>query len=157
MMTSHNGAVMTAEQIHNTLSSIVPFVNTVGLHIDQVAPGTATASLGSTKPVHNHIGTVHAGALYTAGESATGAVVLGLFGHLLPGVFIALKGATVVHSKARQGDLLAHASLVGDPKQVRLAYTNSGKVDFDVQVRFEVDGAEVANIAYQWAVRAPRA
>ena len=76
---------MTAAQIHKMLSSIVPFVKTLGLTIDEVGPGTATASLTSRKDVHNHIGTVHAGALYTVGESATGAVVLGLFGDLLPG------------------------------------------------------------------------
>lgn len=147
---------MTAAQIHKMLSSIVPFVKTLGLTIDEVGPGTATASLISRKDVHNHIGTVHAGALYTVGESATGAVVLGLFGDLLPSVFIALKGATVAHSKARAGDLVAHATLVGNAKQVREAYNESGKADFDVEVRFDVDGAEVATVNYQWAIRAPR-
>ena len=147
---------MTAAQIHKMLSSIVPFVKTLGLTIDEVGPGTATASLASRKDVHNHIGTVHAGALYTVGESATGAVVLGLFGDLLPDVFIALKGATVVHSKARAGDLVAHATLAGDAKEVRAAYNDSGKADFDIEVRFEVEGAEVATVTYQWAIRAPR-
>ena len=58
-----------------------------------VGAGTAVARPTSRREIHNHIGTVHAGALYTVGESATGAVVLGLFGDKLPGVFIALKEA----------------------------------------------------------------
>lgn len=99
---------------------------------------------------------MHAGALYTVGESATGAVVLGMFADKLPGVFIALKSATVAHSKARPGDLLAHATLVGDPKAVRAAYEADGKVDFDVAVRFVVEDTETATVTYTWAVRAPR-
>jgi acyl-coenzyme A thioesterase PaaI-like protein len=145
-----------ADQIRQTLPALVPFIGTVGLTIDEVGEGTATASLASRREVHNHIGTVHAGALYTVGESATGAVVLGLFGHLLPNVFIALKGATVAHSKAREGDLLATATLDGEPKALREAYDATGKADFSVDVVFTVEGTEVATVRYTWAVRAPR-
>lgn len=147
---------MKAEAIHATLSGLVPFVRTVGLTITEIGPGTATAELGSRSEVHNHIGTVHAGALYTVGESATGAVVLATFGDLLPGLFIALKGATVVHSKARPGDLVARATLDGDAREVRAAYEADGKVDFDVHVVFTVGDTEVAAITYTWAVRQPR-
>jgi len=145
-----------AEPIKKMLSSIIPFVRTVGLSIDEVGPGTATASLVCRTEVQNHLGTVHAGALYTVGESATGAVVLGLFMDLLPGVFIALKSAQVKHTKARNGDLLAKAQLLGDPTEVRKRYDETGKADFEVEVGFTVDGTEVAEITYTWAVRAPR-
>ena len=147
---------MSAEKIHQMLASLVPFVDTVGLVITEVGPGTATATLASRRAVHNHIGTVHAGALYTVGESATGAVVLGLFGDLLPGLFIALKSASVAHLKARPGDLVASARLVGDPRELRAAYEQSGKADFDVEVSFSVEGTEVATVTYRWAVRQPR-
>lgn len=147
---------MSAQRIHDMLASIVPFVRTVGLTVTEVGPGTATALLANETAVQNHIGSVHAGALYTLGESATGAVVLGLFGDLLPNVFIALKGATVAHSKARPGDLTALATLDGDAAAVRAAYEAEGKADFDVHVRFEVDGTEVATVTYSWAARRPR-
>lgn len=39
---------------------------------------------------------------------------------------------------------------------MRAAYNESGKADFDVEVRFDVDDAEVATVNYQWAVRRPR-
>jgi acyl-coenzyme A thioesterase PaaI-like protein len=147
---------MSPDQIPALLRQMVPFIETVGLTIDEVGPGTAVARLASRPEVHNHIGTVHAGALYTVGESATGAVVLGLFGDKLPGVFIALKSATVAHTKARPGDLVAHAAVVGDAKAIRKGYDADGKADFDVAVRFEVEGTEVAQVTYTWAVRAPR-
>ncbi|MCB9690878.1 MAG: DUF4442 domain-containing protein [Alphaproteobacteria bacterium] len=76
-----------ADAIRHMLPKLVPFIRHVGLTIDEVGPGTATASLASRPEVHNHLATVHAGALYTTGESATGAVVLSLFGDLFPNVF----------------------------------------------------------------------
>lgn len=147
---------MTPDAIRQTLPALVPFIQTVGLTLDAVGAGTAVASLKSTRAVHNHLSTIHAGALYTVGESATGAVVLSLFGDHMPNVFIALKGATVAHKKARAGDLVAHAALVGDAAATRAAYDTTGKADFDVNVRFEVEGTEVAEVTYTWAVRAPR-
>ena len=147
---------MSLEQIPAMLRQMVPFIDTVGLTIDEVLPGQATARLTSRPEVHNHIGTVHAGALYTVGESASGAVVLGLFGDKMPGLFVALKGATVAHTKARGGDLLAHARVDGEATALRQRYETDGKLDFDIQVSFEVEGVEVAHVTYTWAVRAPR-
>ncbi len=147
---------MSPDQIPALLRQMVPFIDTVGLTIDEVGPGTATASLTSRREVHNNIGTIHAGALYTVGESATGAVVLGLFGDKLPGAFIALKGATVAHTKAVPGDLVAKAAVDGDARRIRAGYEAEGKADFDVVVHFEVGGVEVAKVRYTWAVRAPR-
>lgn len=147
---------MTPDMIKATLPQLVPFIRHVGLTIDSVGTGTATASLASRQEVHNHLGTLHAGALYTLGESATGAVVLSLLGDLFPNVFIALKSAQVEHSKARPGDTLATATLKGDAAAVRAAYDADGKVDFEVEVVFTVDATETARVTYTWAARTPR-
>jgi acyl-coenzyme A thioesterase PaaI-like protein len=154
---------MDAAPIKQMLEQIVPFVKTVGLSIDDVQPGRAVATLGNDEPVQNHLGTVHAGALYTLGESATGAVVLGMFMDLLPGgAFIALKSAAVTHTKARAGDLTATATLAGDAEpaalatRIRQAFEADGKADFPVDVSFTVDGTEVAQVRYTWAARTPR-
>ena len=64
--------------------------------------------------------------------------------------------ATVAHTKARAGDLLAHARIDGEATALRQRYETDGKLDFDVQVSFEVEGVEVAHVTYTWAVRAPR-
>lgn len=147
---------MDPETVKQMLPAVVPFIGTVGLRLDDVAPGRAVATLPSRPEVHNHLATAHAGAVYTLGESATGAVVLSVFGDQLPGLFIALKSAAVQHTKARAGDVIATAELQGSPESVRAAYDADGKVDFDVAVRFAVEDTEVANVTYTWAVRAPR-
>lgn len=138
------------------LPNIIPFINTVGLRIDEIAPGHAVATLPSRPEVHNHMGTCHAGAVYTLGESASGGVVLSMFADLLPKVFIALKSASVRHTKAAPGDVVATAKLVGDATATRAAYEETGKADFDVEVALTVGDLEVAQVVYTWAVRAPR-
>ena len=139
------------------LTDLVPFVSTVGIRIDRAVLGEATATLPSRPAVHNHMGTAHAGAAYTLGESASGAVVLSMFGDLLArGVFVALKSATVAHHKAAAGDVVAEAKLDGDPAACRAAYEATGKVDFDVIVPMAVGDVDLATMVFTWAVRAPR-
>ena len=147
---------MNEQMIQQMLPKLVPFVKFLGVTIEAVGNGTSRAQLKSRPDVHNHLATMHAGALYTTGESATGAVVLALFGDLFPNVFIALKTASVTHIKALPGDLIAHASVDGDPTEIRAAYDTEGRVDFTVNVRFTVDDVEVAHVDYVWAARAPR-
>lgn len=138
------------------LPNLVPFIGTVGITIDEITPGRAVATLPSRHAVHNHLATCHAGAVYTLGESASGGVVLSMFADLLPTVFIALKQASVTHTKAAQGDVVATAALVGDAAAARATYEETGKVDFDVDVALTVGDLEVAHVVYTWAVRAPR-
>ena len=138
------------------LPNIIPFISTVGLTIDEITPGRAVATMPARPEVQNHMGTAHACAVYTLGESASGGVVLSMFADLLPNVFIALKSASVTHTKARPGDVVATARLVGNARETRSTYDESGKVDFDVDVGLAVDGVEVARVVYTWAVRAPR-
>ena len=147
---------MNPDAVKQMLMSMVPFIGPVGLELGDVQAGHATATLPSRREVHNHLGTAHAGAVYTLGESASGAVVLSVFADLLPGVFVALKSARVAHQKAVAGDVLATASVDGEPTDVRSAYDANGKIDFDVNVALTVDGVPTAEIVYTWAVRAPR-
>lgn len=138
------------------LTGMIPFIGTVGIRIDRIAIGEATATLPSRPAVHNHLGTAHAGAVYTLGESASGGVVLSLFGDLLPRLFVALKAATVAYHKATPGDVVATARLEGTAREIRAGYEASGKADFDVEVEMAVGELQVATMTYAWVVRAPR-
>ena len=82
--------------------------------------------------------------------------MLSIFADLMPGVFVALKEATVRHSKARAGDVTAKATVDGDPAEIRGRFDATGKVDFVVSVTMTVDGVETGVNTYTWAVRAPR-
>ncbi|MFT7518983.1 MAG: acyl-coenzyme A thioesterase PaaI-like protein [Kiritimatiellia bacterium] len=138
------------------LTTMIPFITTVGIRIDDVGLGKAVATLPSRSEVQNHLGTAHAGATYTLGETAAGAAALSVFGDLLPELFMALKAAKVQHSKALRGDVVATAQIEGDPRQIRADYDAAGKADFDVNVQTTVGGVPTGTNVYTWAVRAPR-
>lgn len=55
--------------IHDQLQTAVPFASTVGGEIVEVGPGTARAELALAPPVANHLGMLHAGALFTLDEA----------------------------------------------------------------------------------------
>lgn len=141
------------------LAQLVPFVRTLELSIAPVhTPGQATVTLPSRPAVHNHMGTAHAGAVYTAAESASGAAALSLFADVVAkGAYVALKSSTVTHKKARAGDVVASATIDGEPTALRKAYKETGKVDFDAVVELSVDGVATATMVFVWAVRKPRA
>ncbi|MFK7929943.1 MAG: DUF4442 domain-containing protein [Myxococcota bacterium] len=147
---------MNPSDLKRMLTAMVPFVNTVGIVIDDIGQGTAQATLPEDKSVQNHLGTAHAGAVYTLGESASGGVVLSLFADHFPGIFVALKSANVRHLKAAAGPVVATATLVGEAKEIRSTYDQSGKIDFDVSVSLMVGDVETAKVTYTWAARAPR-
>jgi uncharacterized protein (TIGR00369 family) len=138
------------------LPNMVPFVGTVGIQVDSIEPGTATATLPYRTEVGNHMGTAHAGAVYSLGETASGGVLLSVFADQLGSAYIALKSAQVKHHKARPGDVVAQATLVGDAAATRAAYEATGKADFDVQVDLNVGDTRIAEVLYTWAVRKPR-
>lgn len=140
------------------LPALVPFVRTLGIRIDTVTtPGQAVAHLEYSESVGNHIGTLHAGALYTLAETASGAAMLSIFGDVVAGgAFVALKAAQVAHLKARPGTVTASATVDADAAGLRKTYESTGKLDADVAVSLSVGDTEVATVQFTWAVRAPR-
>ncbi len=147
---------MNPNDLRPMLTSMVPFISTVGIVLDEIGIGSARATLPARQEVQNHMGTAHAGAVYTLGESASGGVVLSLFADQLPRVFIALKSSNVAHKKAAAGDVVATARLNEAPKAIRARYDETGKSDFEVPVDLHVGDVLTAEITFTWAVRAPR-
>lgn len=58
------------EQIRRTVDAIVPFANLVGVRITELGAGSAVAEVPARDTMLNHLGTVHAAALFLAAEVA---------------------------------------------------------------------------------------
>jgi uncharacterized protein (TIGR00369 family) len=58
------------EQIRRTVDAIVPFTNLVGVRITELGNASAVAEVPARDDMLNHLGTVHAGALFLAAEVA---------------------------------------------------------------------------------------
>ena len=56
---------MTFENIKDQFAKRAPFFETVGLVLDHVGAGIASAKINNRKDITNHLGSLHAGALFT--------------------------------------------------------------------------------------------
>ncbi len=77
-----------SRQVAAGMLEAVPFARTLGIEFVEVAPEAeggvrVTVRLPDSPATHNHVGGPHAGAMFTLGETASGAVVLAAFGQLL--------------------------------------------------------------------------
>ena len=67
------------DAIAKGLAMAVPFAGYLGLEITEVGAGEATVVLPRRPELNNHVGSQHAGALFTAAETASGAAFVGAF------------------------------------------------------------------------------
>ena len=67
------------DAIAKGMAMAVPFAGYLGLEITEVSAGEATVVLPRKAELNNHVGSQHAGALFTAAETASGAAFVGAF------------------------------------------------------------------------------
>src|SRR4051812_29816381 len=120
---------MDATMIKAMLGAL-PFNRHLGLEI--VDAGVVVLPEGDH--LKNHVGTQHAGALFTAGEAASGAAVIGALGDLLGTATPLAKEASIAYKKMARGRITAKASL-GEPAEgIRERLARDGKTVFEVGV-----------------------
>lgn len=135
------------------LRTAVPFATLVGVEVLTVDAGAATARLDERPEVHNHIATLHAGALFTLGEAASGAAMAGAFAPVLLAVRPVAADARISYRRPARGAAVAAARVVGEPAALLTELDGVGKVRFTVEVRIEDDRQrEVATMEVDWHV-----
>jgi uncharacterized protein (TIGR00369 family) len=142
------------EAIAQGMTQAVPFAGHLGLKISRIAPGEAEVTLPERPELNNHVGSQHAGALFTAAETASGAAFVGAFAERMGEVTPLARAADVSYEKIARGPIEARAKL-GVPAEEALATLDSeGKVQFPCEVElFDGEGMRVATATVQWHVR----
>ncbi len=142
------------DMIKSHLGENVPFARHAGVTITDVSEGAATAALDETAQSVNHIGSQHAGALFTLGETASGAAMAGLFADRLLAIRPLATQATIGYRKIAKGRIIAKAHVDGSAEALRAALDRDGRARFDVKVALENEnGAEVATMTVEWDVK----
>jgi uncharacterized protein (TIGR00369 family) len=137
------------------LSAAVPFAAHVGIAIREIGEGTATTVLEQTQNTSNHIATMHAGALFTLAEAASGAAMAGLFLERLAGLRPVAASSTIDFLKPARGAITAYAQVEGTKPALFAALDAEGKVRFPVAVRMaDAEGREVARMTVDWHLSA---
>src|SRR3954463_11673993 len=117
---------MDYEAVAAGLNQAIPFNRHLGLVVEEVAPGRGVVTLPDGEHLHNHVGSQHAGGLFSAGEAASGGAVLGAFAEHLGGL-----------------TPLAEDPSIDSPKIARGPVTAVGPLDIDVGEllgKIEADG-----------------
>ena len=136
------------------MSQAVPFAGYLGLEITEMAEGEATAVLPERDELKNHVGSQHAGALFTLAENTSGAAFVGAFAERMGDVTPLARSAEIAYEKIARGPITATAEL-GMAKDEALATLNrEGKVEFPCTVVLtDAAGTRVATATVGWHVR----
>jgi len=142
------------DAIAKGMSMAVPFAGFLGLEITEVSAGEATVVL-PRKPEHNnHVGSQHAGALFTVAETASGAAFVGAFAIRMGDVVPLAKSAEIDYEKVAHGPITATARLGMDAAAALATLDAEGKVEFPCEVELhDKDGNRVATATVHWHVR----
>ena len=105
------------DAIAKGMSMAVPFAGHLGLEITSIAEGEATVVLPERQDLTNHVGSQHAGALFTAAETASGAAFVGAFAARMGDVTPLAKSAEIAYEKIANGPITATASSAIDAER----------------------------------------
>lgn len=142
------------DMIRTQLSQIIPFANTVGVKLGPISDGEANASLVQREETSNHIQSMHAGAMFTLGEAASGSAAAGAIAPELLNCRPVAKEARIAFLKIAKGTLAAQAQTSRPGAEILAELKAEGKVVFDVTVDIQdADGDSVAEMTVAWHVR----
>jgi thioesterase domain-containing protein len=144
---------MAQSEVLDAVNGAVPFARHAGIAVVDIAPGAATAALAERVEVTNHVGTVHAGALFALADAASGAAVLGALGDRLFATRMVVREASIRYVAPARGAVTARAEAAG-VDALLAALDTDGRADVPVTVVLEADGRTVAEVAVTWNLRA---
>ena len=144
------------DTVKELLGTAVPFAAHAGVTVTSVTDGMAMAELADERFTKNHIGTHHAGALFTAAEAASGAALAGAMANVLTEMRAVVRSSTISYRTPAEGVITATASTSKPGSTARAEYAADGRTTFDIDVSMtNAAGDEVASMTVAWLVSRP--
>ena len=145
---------MDYEAIRSGLEGAIPYNVHLGLEVAEVAPGRGVVRLPDRAEIRNHVGSQHAGALFSAGEAASGAAFVGAFAERLGELTPLAESAEIAYRKLAQGVITATGELRAEAQELLDALERDGRVRFEVRVSLtDATDDVVAEMTVRWYVR----
>lgn len=142
------------DAIAKGMAMAVPFAGHVGVEITEITAGEATVILPRRQELTNHVGSQHAGALFTVAETASGAAFVGAFAVRMGDITPLARSAEIDYLKVANGAITASAKLGVDAADALATLDSVGKVEFPCVVEMtDGDGNLVATATVRWHVR----
>src|SRR3954451_22361529 len=89
------------------LNEAIPFNRHLGLVVEEVAPGRGVVTLPDGEHLHNHVGSQHAGGLFSAGAGASGGSFLAASAEHPAGFAPLMKTASIAYRNSARGPITA--------------------------------------------------
>jgi acyl-coenzyme A thioesterase PaaI-like protein len=145
---------MDYEALRAGLEQAIPYNRHVGLEVAEVREGRGIIRLPDDGRLKNHVGSQHAGALFSAGEAASGAAFLGTFAEHMGGITPLARRAEISYLKVANGPITATGMLGASKEELLSPLDADGRVEFPVTVDLtDGGGTKVAEMTVHWHVR----
>ena len=140
--------------LRDGLAAALPYNAHLGLEVIEVGPSRGVVRLPDASHLHNHVGTQHAGGLFSAAEAASGAAFVGAFAERMGEITPLARSTSIEYLTLARGPITATGILEEDPARLRQRLDGEDQVQFPVQVVLEDErGATVARVTVDWHVR----
>jgi acyl-coenzyme A thioesterase PaaI-like protein len=137
------------------LSQAIPYNRHLGLRVAELGPGAGVVELPDDERLRNHVGSQHAGALFAAGEAASGGAFVGAFAERLAEITPLAEGADIAYRRIARGTITATGTLSADADELLAQLDEEGAVRFTVEVDLtDGSGDTIAEMSVRWHVRA---
>jgi acyl-coenzyme A thioesterase PaaI-like protein len=148
-------------QVSAGLLGTVPFARTLGVEFLEVTADDdgvrAVLRLPDSPAVHNHVGGPHAGAMFSLGETASGAVVLAAFADVLDRAVPLAVRAEIAYRKLAMGDVIATARLGRPVAEVTAELAAGTRPEFPVHIEIATaEGRTTTEMTVVWTLRPMR-
>ena len=132
----------------------VPMVGTLNIEFLELDPQRVVLRLPDDPAYHNHIGGLHAGAMFTLAETATGAIVLGNFGmHMDRAVPLAVE-STIRYKKIAKGPIYAEALMHDTPESIMARLDAGERPEWTIEVSLAMEDWTVTGEAsFLWTLK----
>lgn len=136
------------------LSQAIPFNVHLGIETTAVAPDHGVVRLPDDERLRNHVGSQHAGALFGAGEAASGAAFVGAFLEMMGEITPLAESAEIAYRKLAKGEITATGRFGEDSEALKAKLREDGRIRFPVRVEMTDSAGElVAEMTVNWYVR----
>jgi acyl-coenzyme A thioesterase PaaI-like protein len=136
------------------LTQAIPFNVHLGIETTTVAQDHGAVRLPDDERLRNHVGSQHAGALFAAGEAASGAAFVGAFLDIMGEITPLAESAEIAYKKLAKGEITATGRFTEDADALKAKLNDDGRIRFPVKVEMtSEDGTVVAEMTVNWYVR----
>ncbi len=145
---------MDYESLRAGLAQAIPYNNHLKLELAGIGEGNGSVRLPDDDELKNHVGSQHAGGLFSAGEFASGAAFVGAFAERMGDLTPLAKSASIDYLKLAKGPITASGRLGEDRAALLERLDADGRVEFPIDVELtDEDGTTVARMTVDWHVR----